>query len=320
MSHTKCHGCSLCLLSCPMWRQERDVQYSPQGIFKALQHNAALSEITPALFSCLLCGACDLLCPEQIDITGTIKTLRRAAFSSGEHRALKKEIESQLKRPTTEAKAEANTIIIPGGALRSMPATLTKVQALLSREARAVLAKDDGDDIALALEAGVEISEHRRHSFLEPLQGAKRLYVSNGLLLQALRKWLPATALCALGYSLSQLSELTTKLTSDDLYLIEARAFHLDHQQTITHYDQLRHQQGCRTNLDLQRNAIPTAAGGLNTLHPTIDSHAQGRWILNGHRVARIIVECAEDGQAMAQLNEQPVLHIADLMEHANDV
>ncbi len=314
MSHSNCHGCSLCLLSCPMWQQRRDVQYSPQGIFKALQHNATHDEITPALFSCLLCGACDVLCPEQIDITDTIQTLRQKAFAKGGEIELRKKIESLLAQPVAETRTEADAIILPGKALRSMPDTLTKIQRLLSNETHTVIAADDGDDIALALEAGIHISEQRRHRFLEPLQGAKRLYISNAHLLRALHRWLPATELCALGYSLSQLNELTSKLNRGDLYLIEAQSFHFDHKQKITHYDQLRYQQGCQTNLDLQRNAIPTAAGALNTLRPALDSTEQGNWILSGRNVQRIVVECAEDGLAMSQVTHHPVLHIADLM------
>jgi len=315
MSYSDCHGCSLCLLSCPMWQQRRDVQYSPQGIFKARQHNATHEEISPALFSCLLCGACDTLCPENIDITASIKTLRKESFAAGTAPELKGKVDALLALSSPEVKVEENIIILPGKALRDAPVTLSRIQSLLSNETDTALAADDGDDIALALEAGIEISEHRLHSFLEPLQGAKKLYVSNGLLLKSLRQWLPATELFALGHSLSQLSALTKKLNTDDFYLIEARAFHLDHKLKTTHYDQLRHQQGCQINLDLQRNAIPTAAGGLNAIQPMLDSKVQGEWILKGRNIQRIVVECAEDGIAMSQVSELPVLHIADLME-----
>ncbi len=233
----------------------------------------------------------------------------------GSNAALKEKIESQLVPPTSEIKREENTMVLAGEALRATPATLKRILTLLSGETNATLAIDDGDDIALALEAGVEVSDHRLHAFLEPLQGAKRLYISNGHLLKQLRHWLPATELFAIGHSLSQLDTLTRKLKKSDLYLIETRAYHLDHQQKVTHYDQLRHQQGCHINLDLQRNAIPTAGGGLNALQPQLDCAEQGRWLLSGRNVQRIIVECAEDGRAMSQLSALPVLHIADLME-----
>lgn len=320
LPHSKCHGCSLCLLSCPMWQQHRDVQFSPQGIAKALQHNASLAEIVSPLFNCLLCGACDILCPEQIDITGMITQLRKEALQQGLSTTLKENINAHIKLSvpvtrTAEATTEKNIIVLPGASLRSTPESLKKVLTLLSNGTSAALAHDDGDDIALALEAGIDLSDHRLHSFLEPLQGAKRLYVNNGLLLKQLRQWLPASKLFALGHSLSLLSSLSNKLQPGDLYLIEPCAFHLDHKQKVNHYEQLRHRRGCYLNLDLQRNAIPTAAGGINALQPQLDKIEQGRWILHGYNVQRIIVECAEDGHVMAQVSDLPVLHIADLME-----
>lgn len=300
-----------------MWQQQRDLQFSPQGIFKALQHSATPDEISPALFSCVLCGACDTLCPEKIEITATISSLRKEAFKQGIHPELKQQVETQLVTPSPNEKAEENTLLLAGKALRNNPATLNRIITLLSSEGTVSLASDDGDDIALALEAGIEISEHRLHAFLEPLQGAKRLYLNNAHLLKQLHHWLPATEHLATGHCLSQLSQLSNHIKHDDLYIVESRSYHLDHQRQVSHYDQLRHQRGCRINLDLQRNAIPTATGGLNALLPQIDSAQQGEWILNGHQVSRILVESIEDGQTMAQVSDLPVLHIADLiMEH----
>ena len=75
-SYSDCHGCALCLLSCPMWMQKRDVRFSPQGIAKALQHGAVAEELTEESSTCIDCGACDLLCPEQIDLSAMISSLR----------------------------------------------------------------------------------------------------------------------------------------------------------------------------------------------------------------------------------------------------
>ena len=71
-SFSDCYGCSLCLLSCPMWLQRRDVRFSPQGYARAIQHGATALEMAEELSACLMCGACDLLCPEKIDLTGMI--------------------------------------------------------------------------------------------------------------------------------------------------------------------------------------------------------------------------------------------------------
>jgi len=71
-SYADCHGCSLCLLPCPMWRQHRDVAFSPQGFAKAMQSGATAQDLRPQLSSCIMCGACDVMCPENIDLTGMV--------------------------------------------------------------------------------------------------------------------------------------------------------------------------------------------------------------------------------------------------------
>jgi ferredoxin len=74
-----CYGCSLCLLSCPMWLQRRDVRFSPQGYASAMQHGVDIAEMAEELSACLMCGACDLLCPEKIDLTGMIVAIWQEA-------------------------------------------------------------------------------------------------------------------------------------------------------------------------------------------------------------------------------------------------
>jgi len=67
-----------------MWLQKRDVQFSPQGIAKALQHGAIAEDIAEEVSTCIDCGACDLLCPEQIDLSAMISSLRSASTSEPE--------------------------------------------------------------------------------------------------------------------------------------------------------------------------------------------------------------------------------------------
>ncbi|MDQ6970611.1 MAG: 4Fe-4S dicluster domain-containing protein [Mariprofundus sp.] len=74
-----CHGCSLCLLPCPMWRAHRDVSYSPQGFAKAMQAGASASDLADQLVCCIQCGACDVMCPEQIDLSGMVSKLWKQA-------------------------------------------------------------------------------------------------------------------------------------------------------------------------------------------------------------------------------------------------
>src|SRR4051794_16601654 len=76
-SYAACHGCSLCLLACPVWRQKRDVRLTPHGRAKALQHGATPSDLRASIASCTLCGACEPACPESIPLMDMILDLRR---------------------------------------------------------------------------------------------------------------------------------------------------------------------------------------------------------------------------------------------------
>ncbi len=71
-SYADCQGCSLCLLPCPMWRQHRDVAFSPQGFAKAMQSGAKAEDLREQLSSCIMCGACDVMCPENINLIGMV--------------------------------------------------------------------------------------------------------------------------------------------------------------------------------------------------------------------------------------------------------
>jgi len=75
-TYADCQGCSLCLLPCPMWRQARDVMFSPQGIAKAMQSGAKAEDLHEPLSHCIQCGACDVMCPENIDLSQMLKKMQ----------------------------------------------------------------------------------------------------------------------------------------------------------------------------------------------------------------------------------------------------
>jgi hypothetical protein len=82
------------------------------------------------------------------------------------------------------------------------------------------------------------------------------------------------------------------------LYVIASQAFNQDQSRLIGRYDRLRASSGCQMNLDLQRIAMPAAR--------------QARWILEGRRVERIVVEDLAEREAFA-FTGKPVLHFAEL-------
>jgi len=75
--YAACSGCALCLLVCPIWRQTRDIELTPLGFSKALQHGATVAEVAGVAEWCSLCGACAPVCPERIDLVGMLGSLRR---------------------------------------------------------------------------------------------------------------------------------------------------------------------------------------------------------------------------------------------------
>jgi len=158
------------------------------------------------------------------------------------------------------------------------------------------LIDDDGADIVAALETGSRISGERIESFLAPLCGARRLVVGDGLLLRALRRWLPDAAISGIGEALLPL--IGAKLRAGDLYVIASRAFNQEQSRLVGRYDALRASSGCEMNLDLQRIAMPAAG--------------QARWILEGRQVKRIVVEDLAERTAF-DFAGKPVLHLAEL-------
>ncbi len=302
-----CSGCSLCRLVCPMWRSQRDPRFSPEGIAKARQSGAALADLAPALDACTLCGACDPVCPENIDLSGMIMDLRRELPPHPELVAL--QIGYQQAAEGAEP-ASAGALLLPGSALRADPPLLDKVQSLLGLRR----APDDGADIVVALEIGGEIAPQRLRRFLDGSEG-RSLVVGDGLLQRQLRRWLPACRLQGLGEALGNLSAIRRRIASTDFYVIEARAFHADHQRLVAHYDALRKESGCAMNLDLQRIAMPAHASGYPGLRmgPAREDLAQARWLLQGRTPARIVVENPAERALLRRVVDVPVLHLAEL-------
>ncbi len=299
-----CSGCGLCQLVCPVWHQKRDVRLTPLGRTKALQHGAEGAVLAASIADCTLCGACEPVCPERIPLVDMILELR-TSHPLARGRSLPAAARS------TDRRTPGRTHLLAGRALGADPVRLNRVLALLG----ATRASDDGADIAFEIEIGSARSGERREQFVAAMRAAGRLIVAEGLLLHSLRRWLPGVAMAGLGEALSRLEVIRGKLRASDLYVVEPRAFHADHRRLIGHYDALRRAVGCAMNLDLQRMAIPTtAASAQHALGiPAISVAEQARWIIDGVKFERIVVEDVNDCAAFASVTGRPVLHLADL-------
>ena len=302
-----CSGCSLCRLVCPMWRQRRDPRFSPEGISKARQNGAEVTELAEVLDACTLCGACDPACPEDIALSDMIMQLRGELELPADLAVLQVGYEQAAAQT---APAPAGALLLPGAALRADAPLLAKVEALLGLHA----ASDDGADLAVALEIGGDIDPQRKRRFLAAIDG-RSLIVGDGLLLRALRQWLPGARLQGLGEAIGNLPIIRRHVADTDFYVIEARAFHADHARLVAHYDDLRKERGCTMNLDLQRIAMPARAGAYPDLRmgPAREDLDQARWLLQGRRPARIVVENPAEREVFRRVTDVPVLHLAEL-------
>lgn len=318
-SYADCSGCSLCFLVCPMWRESHDPRLTPEGIAKALQCGARASDLVAALEACSLCGACDPVCPERIDLPGLIMDLRkelgdRPQFHEARNRGLSP-ISAPISAISGEpARSAGVPLLLPGAALRAEPALLARIQALLGL----AIGDDDGEDLSQALELGVEIPPARLHSFLASLRGHS-IVAADGLLLRQLRRWLPGSQRLSLGAALSTRAAVRSKLAAGDLYVIEARAYHADYERMVDYYNRLQLETGCSLSLDLQRIAIPAVAQGLSRKSGKTcgDDYAQAKWILKGRQPSRIVVESLADRAAFERVCQVPVVHLAELGEDA---
>ncbi|MCF8150565.1 MAG: 4Fe-4S dicluster domain-containing protein [Burkholderiaceae bacterium] len=307
--HSACSGCSLCVLVCPMWRARRDPRFSPEGLAKALQCGATVAELAAPLDACSLCGACDPVCPERIDLSGMVMALRGALPRAAE---LDSQLTNLARQAASAAAPVAGALLLPGADLRANPALLARTQMLLGYG----LAQDDGADIALALETGAQVSPTRRRRFLDRVEG-RTLIVGDGLLLAALRRWLHGVRLQSLGEALSSQVAIRRRLTSADFYVIETRAYHAEFERLVTYYDRLRLETGCALNLDLQRIAIPAMTQAMSRRREMLadEDLREARWMLKGRQPRRIVVESLADRAVFEKSCDVPVLHLAELAE-----
>jgi ferredoxin len=312
-NYSACSGCNLCLLVCPVWRRTQDFDLTPHGRAKALQFGADAGDIAASVRSCTLCAACEPVCPEEIPLVAMTLDLRRQL----QQPAAMGDLLARMEKRVSPSAVSSATVLLPGSALRDRPTTLARAQALLQQSDAAAIGADDGADIAIALEAGAAIPQRRLDRFLQQLHGVKKIVVADGLLLRYMRPLLPGSTIISLGVALSGLAAVRSALRANDLYVIEARAYHADYQRLVRYYDSLRAAAGCAFNLDLQRIAIPAAARSLPQRLglEAVDDGVQLHWILQGRKITRIVVENMEDLTAFEQLGGWPVVHLADLAD-----
>jgi ferredoxin len=309
---SQCNGCGVCMLSCPVWHQHHAKMLTYCGRNRALIGGAAEEDLAASAGACILCGSCEPLCPMGIRTQQTTIVLRRRLSARG-----------LLSKPDTRSGKQSSgtpgtpRIVLPGKALRADANLALSVLNLLGE--RVGMHSDDGDDIALAIEAGQAIDDARIEDFLLPLMKAAEIIVADGLLFNLLRSLLPSSiAVLPLGQALLANKKVRAGLNATDFYMIETRAYNANRKTFVALYDALRQETGCIMNLDLQRVATPTGAASYQHregLTNIISIESQVTWLLEGRNAERIVVEHLDDHRAFAQYTTLPVVHLAEVVK-----
>ncbi|MBI5102732.1 MAG: 4Fe-4S dicluster domain-containing protein [Nitrospirae bacterium] len=313
-----CSGCGVCLLSCPVWHRTQAMSLTRKARAKALQGGASFGEIAHSIDSCLLCGACEIACPEGIGLADlNIHQRQELNRQRAEYPGWYPD-ESVLKEKR-EKNTKAEFLFLAGEMLGKNNEVCLAIMEHFKGDKRIALAGDDGQDIARTMEAGLPLDGERVERFVSSLKPAGTLIVAEGWLHRPLRKWLPGKKILGVGEALLSYTAVRKHLGPEDLYVIESRGYHADHARLVLFYDRLRRETRWQTNLDLQRTASST---GASSLQGRKDLEASGcvenaGKILKGRDVKRIIVEDLADAGAFRPATDKPVVHLG-LLERGN--
>ena len=308
-----CNGCGICVLPCPAWWNSRDMMVTPRGILRALQETARAEDLRETLFQCSMCGACEPVCPLDIDILGTFRELRGELLSPAAE-----PVSPRLQRNGAGA-VRTHRVLMPGPALVRDQALLNLVVGALEASAAISVSDDAGPDLALALETGAAVEPGWVDEFLAPFRKARELVVVEGILHRFLRRRLPRLRVIGLAEALLRVERIRRSLRPEDFLVVDARGFHSDYHRTLKLFDRVRRETGCQINLDLQRLAIPTTAdatAGSRAARQSAMATAI-RWMLKGRTIDRIVAESPVDIGAFRAHTVIPVVHLSEIASGA---
>ncbi len=302
----ECNGCSVCMLSCPLWLQTRDPFLPFCGRTRTMQGGASPAEVRDALDACILCGSCEALCSFDMD------TIAKTIDSKGLLEHFIPESPEAQKRTTS--KYVKGRILLANSLLQESRGLLSKTLDVLGSEV--TLYDDNGEDISEAIERYGHLRKSRVSTFLASIKTADEIITTDGLIYRLIRHNLPSTKVVGLGEALIRYSDLAEKVKPDDLYIIDPRTYHANFGVLVDLYDTFGKRTGCLMNRDLHRVATPTGVTLFHRdrSHNVIDPVKQIQWILEGKRPNRIIVEKLEDRGPFTEVADIPVLFVGEVL------
>ncbi|MBI4802709.1 MAG: (Fe-S)-binding protein [Elusimicrobia bacterium] len=308
----KCTGCGVCMLTCPVWRQTRDIMLTACGRTRTLQNGGGPQDMRDSLAACVLCGSCGPVCPAGVDTVGLTTELRMdLAEKTGPAP------DSAPGGQSSPGVKACGTVFFPGSAMRKDNSLLGHALRLLEQEAGFY---EDAEISAMAekMEAGIWPDPGSLKDFVRSMAGVTEIVAADGFLHRHLRQWLPEVRVTGFGETLLRRPDIKKALKATDLYMIEARGYHADHSRLVNFYDRLRLETGCRLNTSLQRTAIPTGATSRQNPGPVrVDAREQARWILDKRKTERVVAEAVEDMKIFKKIPGIEVIHVAELLSLA---
>jgi len=300
------------MLSCPVWRQSHTQALTICGRARAEAAGATEEELVESAEACILCGSCAPICPRGIQTQQLTISLRQRLAEKGFFPGGDSAGQAKLSVPKAGGR-----VFFPGAELRQRKEVLDRCLQLLGGENLCLC--DDGKGICQELESGRLAGGKELDAFLEPLQGAKEIIASDGLMVNLLNLLLGSKVLVrSLGEALLANDRVRSGLQKTDFYIIETRAFNSRHVDLVMLYELLKRKTGCFMNLDLQRVATPTAAQSYQHRHDlatVVNVEEQVRWLLEGRPAKRIVVEHLVDGAAFEKYADLPVVHLCEVAE-----
>jgi ferredoxin len=285
------------------------------GRAKALQGGASAEALSASLEACVLCGACEPICPERIDTIGMTLSLRGRLAARNALPLAERAREARMAPGSggPGVAGSAHTLLLAGRDLAARPEAVQAMMRHLGRDA--AVAEDDGRDLALDLEVGLAVPASREERWLSILASARRLVVAEGLLHRFLRERLPKTRVVGVAEALLEVRTVRAALRPSDLLIFEARGYHADFERLVRVYDRVRRDTGCLTNLDLHRLVISTGAGSAQARLGTsgVDQDQLARVVAEGRRPARVVVESESDREPFARTLGVPTVHLAEV-------
>lgn len=305
-----CTGCGLCALPCPTWVQFQNISYTPWGRAKALQGGATAAEIIEDVASCLLCGACQSVCPENIDIIEQELKLRNELHSSEKSPF---RFSEKLEEIIFENQKITGQIYLTS---KKIPKEDIKIHTAFTKQNIKFL-EIPVPKFPVDLEMGKSIDHDLLNDFIFNLSHTDLIITDNSWWYRLLLNHFSGKKVLSLGEWLIKNKKIQNNIQENDFYWIDSRIFHNNYEKLVLLYNSLKEETLCTFNWTLQRSAQPLGSQAIasNSENFEFNIKTQYEWVIQGRKINRIIVENKSEWEWLRENATFPVFHISELIQ-----